>query len=166
MDAIFFNLASRYFWIVCLVVNLINAVIFKVRSQSHIRQDPSLASGYTTLIQGFLICSSLPWLAMGFGIMVGNVPTIWYFLYPGTGNPYVVAWWVVYWLTISFVSQWIVLRGGAEMMVKYPGFLRGNSKNPRTIKLTWLLMLAGTAAFTIIMFNQAPPAEPSYFNPS
>ena len=157
MDFLFLSVINRYFWLICLLVTWLNTVIFKVRSQSHIRDNPALAPGYATLIRGFLVCSSLPWLVMGFGIVVGDVPTIWHFLYPNTSDPYVLAWWITYWLTIGFVAYWVILCGGAKIMVSHPGFLRGNPTNPQLIKLFWLLALAVATAFTVIMFNQPLP---------
>ncbi|MGB3494415.1 MAG: hypothetical protein WBA57_16935 [Elainellaceae cyanobacterium] len=159
MDLILVLLLNRYFWLICLFLTWINAVIFKVRSRPYIRQNPALAPGYATLIRGFLVCSSLPWLMMGFGILVGDVPAIWYFLYPNTDNPYVLAWLVMYWLNIGSIAYWVILRGGAEMMISHPGFFRGNSPSPKMIKLFWLLALGTAVATTIIMFHQPLPTE-------
>ncbi|WP_017297953.1 hypothetical protein [Nodosilinea nodulosa] len=160
MDSLFVLFLNRYFWLICLLVTWINAVIFKLRSRPYIRQNPALAPGYATLIRGFLVCSSLPWLMMGFGILVGDVPAIWYFLYPNTNDPYVLAWWVLYWLNIGTIAYWVILRGGAEMMISHPGFLRGSSPSLKTVKLFWLLMLGTTIVITIILFNQPLPTEP------
>ena len=157
MDAVFFTLMSRYFWAICLGVNTLNAVILWLRSRPYRQQNPALTAGYVTLTRGYWIVMTLPWVAMGYGVLVGGVPSIWHFLYPSSGNPYVLAWRGVYWLTIIFVMQWDLLRGGAEMMASYPGFLRGNPKNPKHIKLFWLLMVAGSATFTVVMFNQPAP---------
>ena len=160
MDLAFFVFLSRYFWLVGLGVNGINAAIFRARSQAYIRQNPALAPGYNTLIRGFLICSSLPFLTMGFGILVGDVPTIWHFLYPYAGNPYVLVWWAVYWLTLAFLTHWVVLRGGAEMLISHPGLMRGNPKNPKMVKLFWLFMLAASTTFTVLVFHQSTSPIP------
>lgn len=154
---LFFVTLYRYFWLVALVVAGLNTVILWWRSRAYIAQNPALAPGYATLLRGYFVCLSLPWVVMGVGVVMGGIPNVAYFFYPRTGNPYVIAWWVVYWLLAAFVTYWIVQRGGAEMLVSHPGFLRGNPTNPKTVKLTWLVLLAGSTAAIAIAAAQTPP---------
>jgi hypothetical protein len=152
-----FNLVNRYFWLVAIAVAGLNAAILWQRSQRHIRENPALAPGYATLLRGYWICSTLPWVVMGIGIVLGGIPEIVYFLHPRTTNPYVLAWWGTYWLVVGFITHWMLFRGGAEMMIAHPGFVRARSITPKGLKLYWLLALAGSVVFTVVMFSQTPP---------
>lgn len=151
-----FEFLSRYFWAVAIAVNTLNTLILWWRSQSYIRSDPSLLPGYVLLTRGYWIGLSLPWLVMGAGLLSGGVPAIRYFLVPQSGNPFVLAWWIVWWAIVAFITDWVVRRGGAEMFITHPGFLRGNPTNSKTIKFFWLLLLAVNTAITIYIFAQPP----------
>jgi hypothetical protein len=105
-----------------------------------------------------MICSlflwlMLPWVIMGMGLISGNVSDISDYFYPRTGNPFVITWWASLWILILLFSVWIWFQDGAEKLIKYPGFLRANLSNPRTIKLIYLLTLFSNVAVTIIMFS-------------
>ncbi len=154
------NFMWRYFWVIAIVVAALNTAIMWWRSQRHIRANPSLAAGYAFLLRGYWLWLTLPWVVMGIGILWGNVPTVWHFLFPSTGNPYVLAWWIVYWLLNGIFGYWLLFGGGAAMLVAHPGFLRGNPQNPQLLKLWGVLILAGSAAVTIIMFAQPAPEIP------
>lgn len=155
-----FEFLNLHFWLVAIAVTTLNALILWGRSQSYIRRDPSLLPGYRFLTRGYWVCMSLPWFVMGAGILLGGVPSIWHFLAPQSGNPYVLAWWMIWWAIVAFVTHWIVVRGGAEMLISHPGFLRGNPSNPKLIKFFWLLMLAANTAITIFVFAQPPLPPP------
>ena len=160
MDIVIFNFFSRYFWVIGIVFAVVNTAIKWVQLRPRMKESPELASGYIILLRGFLLMFALPWIPMGIGILWGNVPTIWHFLYPSSGNSYVLAWWVVYWCGNGALAYWILFNGGAQMLVSHPGFLRGNPQNPKWIKLWALFLLAGAAIATVMMFNQPSPSIP------
>lgn len=161
MDDIFVIL-NRYFWVLALVVTALNGFIFHLRSRHYIQQNPALAPGYAVLVRGFVLYNSLPWIVMGIGILIGHVPQIWNFLYPRDGNLFIWAWWGSLWLLYLLGTYWILGRGGAEMLVTHPGFVRGNPKNATTIKRAWLFMLAIAVAVSIIVWTQpVPPPSPA-----
>lgn len=160
MDTDFFDFLSRYFWAIGLGVTGLNIAIKWIQLKPRMREAPELIPGYVALLRGFALISLVIWLPMGIGIWFGKVPTIWHFLYPNSGNPYVLAWWVLYWGVIGAVTYWILFRGGAQMLVRHPGFLRGNPKNPTVIKAVMLLALSCAAIATVLMFNQPLPPDP------
>lgn len=156
MDIVF-DLVTRHFWAVGLIMAVLNTAIKWVQLRPRMQSSPELAPGYITLLRGFWLTSTVPWIPMGLGIMTGKVPTIWHFFYPSSGNPYILAWWGVYWIWIGGLVYWILFNGGAKMLVTHPGFLRGNPKNPKWIKLGVLVALMGGAIATILIFNQPQP---------
>lgn len=152
-----FNLVSRQFWVIGLAITSLNTLLLWWRSQSYIRQDPSLLPGYVLLARGYWICLSIPWLVMGFGIVWGGVPSIWHFLAPRLGNPYVLTWWVSWWVIVTVLTYWFLRGEGAELLVSHPGFFRGTPSSPRLVKLLWLIFLASQTAITIFFFADSSP---------
>ena len=159
MDTDIFTFMSRYFWAIGIVLAVVNTAIKWVQIRPRMQESPELAPGYITLLRGFWVTSTLPWIPMGIGIMWGNVPTVWHFLFLDSGNPYVLAWWVTYWCWNGVMAYWILFNGGAKILVTHPGFLRGNLKNPKWVKVWILLALAGAAIATVIMFNHPFPTN-------
>ncbi|MEA5554550.1 hypothetical protein VB713_26830 [Anabaena cylindrica UHCC 0172] len=145
------NTFFNYFWLLAILVNGLNAVIFWVRSQPYILKNPELQPGYIRLIRGFFLGMSIPWVVMGIGMTIGGVAQISDYFYPRNGNQFVIAWWVSIWALMILFSYWIWFRGGAEEFIKYPGLFKGNLKNPKTIKLMWLVsFISGIIAHAII----------------
>ncbi len=87
-----FKFISKYFWLVAIVFTGVNCLIFKRRSEKHIKQNPELAEGYSVLFRGYLFWMNVPWIIMGIGCTIGRIPSVWYYFRPKDGNPYVLAW--------------------------------------------------------------------------
>lgn len=129
------------FWLIALLTNVLNSIIFWFRAQPYIQQNPVLKPGYIRLIRGFLIGMSIPWVIMGIGLGTGQVATITDYFHPRSGNQAVIAWWVSIWALFLFYSHWIWCQQGAEKLVQHPGLARGSPTNPKAIKLNSILML-------------------------
>lgn len=143
----------QYFWLLQIGINIVNSVIFWLRAQPYIKKQPDLRSGYIKMIRGFFVGMSVPWVVMGIGLTTGAVSNIAAYFYPRAGNQLVMAWWVSIWGLILSLSYWILFRGGAESLINYPVFFRGNPKNPKTIKLVcFLSLIVSLVAFVIIFY--------------
>lgn len=156
-----FEIMSRYFWAVAIVVTGINVAIFKARSTRHIQENPELAEGYATLLRGYLIWLNIPWIVMGIGCTVGGIPTVWHYFRPQDGNPYVLAWFASVFMLWIAGTYWLLFRGGAEMLVKHPGAFNINTSNPTMVKLFWFLCLAGGVFGVIMMWTLDIPLPPT-----
>ena len=132
------NLFFYHFWLLALGITGLNVLIMRLWAQKFITAQPELAEGYRQLFWGMLFYLGLPWLVMGFGIVVGGVPAPLYFLNPKTGNPFVLTFHltlVFLWL-LGFV--WIYFWDGAEFYVKYITPLRRSSiltRSPLVVKI-------------------------------
>jgi hypothetical protein len=79
---------------------------------------------------------------MGWGILTGGVPNVWYFLQPQSGNPYVLAWFASVFAVALWFTFWVFFLEGAEKVVVLQPFeikwhrtgLRGTSRG--TVELT------------------------------
>ena len=159
-----FKMISNYFWVVAIVFTCVNVLIYKYRSRKHIQQNPKLTEGYKKLFRGFLFWMNIPWVVMGIGCTIGNVPSIWHYFRPKDGNPYVLAWFgsvIILWI---LGTNWLFLKNGAEIIAKHPGALRMYSgfkrteiTNPNLIKIFWLLCLAGGIFGLVLMWTMDVP---------
>lgn len=156
-----FEIMTRYFWAVAILVTGVNVAILKARSTRHIQANPELADGYATLIRGYLIWMNIPWIVMGIGCTVGGVPTVMHYFRPQDGDPYVLAWFASVFLLWIAGTYWLLFRGGAEMLVKHPGAFRTNISSPTVVKLLWFACLAGGVFGVIMMWTQDIPLPPT-----
>lgn len=152
-----FELMTRYFWAVAIVVTGIHAARIKARSTQHIRQNPELAHGYATLIRGYLISMNIPWVVMGIGCMIGGVPTVMHYFRPQDGDPYVLAWFASMLLLSIAGTYWLLLGDGAEMLVKHPGVFNRDVSSPTMVKLLWCACLAAGIFGVIMMWMEDMP---------
>jgi len=143
------NTVLRHGWLVFVVVTTLNALILRVRSRSRIRERPALAPGYHRLFLGILIWENLPWLVMGIGIELGGVPTMFSYFNPGSGNPFILAWYAVIAGLWSLGFYWLFFRGGAAFLVEHPGVFRIDLGSPTTVKV-WYCALVGIAISAIV----------------
>jgi len=82
---------------------------------------------------------------MGFGIVVGGVPSVFHYFNPRNG-PMAIAWYVVVVALWIASIYWIFFRRGAETLIEYPGLLNLPSQKPWVVKFFILVCLAGGIA--------------------
>jgi len=158
------KIATRFFWLIAIVVTGINFLIFKKRSQKHILENPELAKGYASLFRGYLFWLNIPWVIMGLGCTIGGIPSVWHFFRPRDGNPYVLAWFGCVFALWIIGTFWLFFRKGAETLARYPGAVeiyygwkRKEITNPMWIKIIWLLALAGGIFGVVMMWFMEIP---------
>jgi len=111
--------AFKNFWLLAIIITLINAYYFKVRSRSLVRDNPDLKDDYNKVFWGTIVFLGIPWLVMGIGMTIGGIPTVFHFFRPRDGNPYVIAFHlniIIIWI-LSII--WIYFKDGANFWVKY-----------------------------------------------
>jgi hypothetical protein len=159
-----FRIVSRYFWFIAIVVTGINVLVFMLRAKRYIKENPQLKEGYVALFRGYLLWLNIPWVVMGIGCTIGGVPSVWHYFRPRDGNPYVLAWFGSVFLLWVLGTFWLFDRGGAETLASHPGaielktgFRHTDIANPTTIKIVWLLALAGGVAGVAFMWIMDVP---------
>lgn len=149
--------AARFFWLIALVMVFLNAAIMYARTSKRRRQDPELTEGYKKLAIGFIVIGSTPWVIMGWGITSGNLHIVRPFFHPQDGGPFAQAFFASLVIEWIYLAYWVYLGGGAEMMVKHPGFFNIPTSSVRAVKLTCaLLLVPGFIFFPIIYVNGFP----------
>ncbi len=146
-----FSIVSKYFWLVCLLVTLVNVFIWKRQSGKFIAADPSLAEGYARLFRGAMIWMSIPWVVMGVGCTLGGVPSVWHYFRPQDGDPFVLAWFASLFVVWGALVFWIFIQNGAEALVRYPGLFNVPNMSVVHVKLFTLVSLAGGIAGVVMM---------------
>ena len=159
-----FDVVSQYFWLICIMLTVINWMSFRKRAQKYIEENPELKEGYEELFRGYLRWVSMPWLVMGFGCTVGGVPSVWHYFRPRDENPFVLAWFACIFVLWLYGTYWLFLRNGAEKLATHPGAIKfsyglecKDITNPNLIKLLWLLALAGGVVGVALMWTSDIP---------
>lgn len=152
----FFEYIADHFWLIAILATLANYLSFRARSRESIKADPNLEEGYSQLLRGYLRWLVPPWIVMGAGQIFGKL-SVFRYLFPSEHNPYVLIWYgtvIAFWILASF---WIFRKGGAEILVKYPGALPCNLETPAGIRLYWAILSAvGIMLVTMIWTRWAP----------
>ncbi len=145
----------KHVWVLFIAAGFINAAIIRGRAQANIKVNPALAPGYQRMLRWFVICGTIPWVAQGGLVLTGLVPSSNHFLDPAS-NPFVLAWFGLVFLLLGAFALWVFALGGAEALVKYPGFINVQVNDPRVIKLLVVGMILGAmAGFALCYFT--PP---------
>lgn len=148
----------QYFWAIMIVAMIAFAISWRAHSRPHIAADPELAEGYHKLIRGFLFWGNLPWVALGITSVCGGV-SLFDFLDPQSrfewSNPWIMSFVITVIVLWALLLMWVFLRGGAEALVRHPGWSGNISMDsPWKIKVMTLLMVAGgVAGLTLIILR-------------
>ena len=114
MNANLFNLIGRYFWAVCLAFSAYNYIVGLRSLVSRESTDPRASEAAVNLRRWFAVAGALPWVVMGWGILVGGVPNVWSFFRPQDRNPYVLAWFATLFIIAFGFAFWVFILEGAE----------------------------------------------------
>ena len=112
-----FDLIGRYFWLAAVAVTLFNHY---QGGRAHPPQpsDSSTPAEQQSLRHRVLAASLAPWLVMGFGQVVGRVPSVFHYFRPKDGNPYVWAFYATVFLISLVFAYWVYFQGGAKKAVE------------------------------------------------
>jgi hypothetical protein len=85
--------------------------------ESRDSSDPSTSSAAIALRRWLTLGSALPWAVMGWGILIGGVPNIWYYFRPQDRNPYVLTWFATIFAIAAYFAFWVFFLEGAQKVV-------------------------------------------------
>lgn len=125
--------ALRHFWLMFIVITFANAAVWWRRSRREIANNPALEQGYRRLIRRFLIIMNIPWLILGAQLELPTPP-----LSSLRFITVFAAVIVIYWIAGFY---WLFLAGGAEDLATHPGILRGDPRNPTSIKVQYAVII-------------------------
>lgn len=154
-----FGIISRYFWLLAIIVTCVNGASWWRRAQPRIEARPELGEGYRRLLRGWLIYWNIPWVVMGIGIVFGGVDGVFSYFRP-SNSPYVIAWYVSFVILWILTAAWLFFMRGAEQLIEHPGIFNFSSQNPRAVKATFLLAVAGGIIILSMMALGLAPGTP------
>jgi hypothetical protein len=108
---------GRYFWLLCLGITAFNYVAGVRAIATKESTDPRASADAIVLRRCFALATALPWIVMGWGILIGGVPNIWYYFRPQDRNPYVLTWFGTVFLLSFCFALWVFLLDGAQKVV-------------------------------------------------
>ena len=147
----------KHFWLAFIVVTVVNGRSWWSRVQDRIRAQPELGPGYRRLYRGYLFWCNVPWLLMGVGILSGQVRSMFDFLQPRGGNPYVLAWWWAMAGLLCLGTVWMFAGGGAEMLARYPGVPMVPPWSASGLRWFWLGLVVWNVAIGALIIVLSPP---------
>lgn len=151
MDVLHF--VMRYAWLLFIAGGIGNALVIRHKTEANVALNPQLAQGYQRLLRRYIVIGNIPWVAMGLIFMTSGVQTIFEFLQPNEGNPYVVTWFALVIALWAYEIYWIFFNGGAEALVNHPGAYQLSFSRPWQVKLLWAACTSGGVAGMVIMWN-------------
>jgi hypothetical protein len=150
----------KYVWVLFILVNGINALIFTRTACRVLVRRPELAPGFRKLLIGQCIVLNIPWVEMRIGCIASDI-TVFHYFNLQDGNPFVWAWWgcvILLWV-VGFV--WLFILGGAEFMIEHrdlfgPWAYRVPS-SVWLLKLVYVVAVAGGVTALMLAVTGALP---------
>jgi hypothetical protein len=143
-----FALIGRYFWLVCLGIAIYNYMAGVRSLESKAPSDPTASVDARRLRRWFAIGAVLPWLVMGWGILMGGVPTIWYYFRPQDRNPFVLAWFATMYIEACYFAYWVFVQDGAQKIVALQPFeVRWRRTSLRGMRMGTVALTVGRVKF-------------------
>lgn len=130
-------LLFRHFWLVLIVVTVVNGVAAQRRIKPVVDHNPSLADGYQRLFRGYFVWANVPWVLMGIGIVFGGVPTVHHYLL-AFDLWMVRVWWVAFGGLLAAGTAWMLIGGGADALARHPGLPHVPRWSAGKLKLFWI----------------------------
>ncbi|MGA2093669.1 MAG: hypothetical protein ABSH16_09720 [Sedimentisphaerales bacterium] len=151
----------KYIWVIAIAGSSVCAVTIGLRMKETTTKER------IKMMLGTAFWLSVTWLIMGIGFIIGGVPSIWNYLRPRDGNSYVLVWWASVLVLYIIGSYWIFVGQGAAKLAK-SGAIQYRSagktmtvSSEKSIKLIFLLDLAGAIIFTAVVWFVNIPLPPN-----
>jgi hypothetical protein len=109
-----FQFVGQYFWLLALAAIGYEHVAARRSLAAREDLDADAAAELNEYLRNFTLVTSIPWLIMGAGQIVGSTPSVWYYFRPQDRNPFVLAWHGSIFLESVLYAYWVLLAGGAK----------------------------------------------------
>ncbi len=149
---IYFRLLSEYFWLIVLGFAVFN---YRKARGAILTSEPTGQVGEAEIyLKRFVLYANLPWVVMGLGQILGYTPTVWYYFRPQDGNPFVIAWLAVAFVTSCAYAWWVLFAGGAQKVrdLKLMAFFGQRSSKPQSLLSIKLLAAIGPLFFPVWVY--------------
>jgi hypothetical protein len=142
-----FQFLSRYFWLLALAGAGYNYLAARRRVAARADLDADAAAELNEYLRRFTLVTSIPWLIMGAGQIVGSTPVVWNYFRPQDRNPFVLAWHGSIFLESIWYAYWVLLAGGAKISVELFKVLGG--RGALQLSEFWVKVFAAIGPFFV-----------------
>lgn len=148
---------DKYFWIVFILYSFYMVSAPKSLLAGWEKND-KIMDEYKALRKNILMFMNLPWLIMGIGIISGSVSSMFEYLLPAKGNPFITLFFISAALLWAVSLYWVFMLNGAEkaarfQIFRFNSFGKRSELTPDSIKLTIVLMVLAGIFATIMIFT-------------
>jgi hypothetical protein len=146
---------EKMIWILFAATALINLMILRKTARGALSRQPELKEGYRKLLLGRLVVPYLPLAMMLLGFSLGYVPSMLSYFRPQHGNPYVLAWYVLWLVLITAGVRWMFWGDGAPFLVRHRElwgpWKRRIPTTPKGVKLRFLRWISAVPAGVLVV---------------
>lgn len=143
----------NYFWVFLIVFGIINGLSWKRNLLKERTLSDEEEFEFDSLIKGFIIWGTLPWIIMGITSFVFGVSDFRFLVFPNEVSKAYLVFYVTVILLNGYTFIWINFLGGAEKLARYPGIMNHKSAKPISYKLlSYLGILANVAFFVMVYY--------------
>ena len=137
-----FHFISHYFWAIGIAFALFHYIKNQYQLKAVDNDNTLNVEIRNQYARWFSLAAVFPWVVMGWGQVVGNVPSIWYYFRPQDQNPYVVAWFVLNFLLVVAFTLWVFFADGARKAREYDLFSYTGMSSKSPVSETTIKLLA------------------------
>jgi hypothetical protein len=155
IDVIF----GRYAWLIFLL-STVGFLWPSPRLRERLTNDAAFAEVDRSIRRKAFLWMSVPWVVMGFGQLIGGVPSVWHFFDPRHGGPWVLAFFFSIFALWIASAYWIFAGDGAGVIVDHQlvaahGIRGPIELTPNRVRLFFALALLGGLVAVGLMFTGA-----------
>jgi hypothetical protein len=152
-------IVGRYAWLIFLM-GTAGFLWPSPRLRDRLTNDAAFAEADRIIRRKAFLWMSAPWVMMGFGELIGGVPSFWRFFDPRHGGPWVLAFFLSVFAVWIASAYWIFTRDGASAIVDHQlvaahGTRKLVELTPKRVKLLFTLLLVGGVVAVGLMFSGA-----------
>lgn len=115
------ELVFKHFYLVLILGTFVNGLFWWGRGAETRRDHPERVQSYRRLIAWSLVWANLPWIALGGGVLFGNMITPIDPLFMGELDFWGRAFWALVVLIPVFLAVYVFMLGGAQELADHPG---------------------------------------------
>jgi hypothetical protein len=148
-----FDLIGRNFWLICIAITFVNyrkAAGMPLWPGAGVDRSAAPSPRRIVYLRRAAFVGVLPWLVMGWGIVVGGVPNVWGFFRPQDRNPYVLAWFATLFALAIANALWVFLAGGARTIREYDLTALTRKSGGKPPSETWIKVISAIGPFWIL----------------
>lgn len=109
----------KYFWLIAVLVGVVNHVIIRSRVQKLVENQPDLEQDAPTVLNGYLLFMTVPFLLVGMVQLIGGFESPMFLYDRNLGNPFALIADGIILFCLGVLAYWVYLRDGAQTLIRF-----------------------------------------------